>query len=78
MPVESLQVVAVPVADQDRAKDFYVDVLGWDLLSDQSYPLGNGKTARVLVLIVSAIALIVLSVANRLTSSPYGPRQTAL
>jgi molybdate transport system permease protein len=39
---------------------------------------GNGKTARVLVLIISAIALIVLSVANRLTSSPYGPRQTAL
>src|ERR1035438_6673724 len=39
---------------------------------------GNGKTARVLVLIISGIALIVLSVANRLTSSPYGPRQTAL
>src|SRR5579863_5201235 len=39
---------------------------------------GNGQTARVLVIIISAIALIVLSVANRLTSSPYGPRQTAL
>jgi molybdate transport system permease protein len=39
---------------------------------------GNGKTARVLVLIISGFALIVLSVANRLTSSPYGPRQTAL
>jgi len=30
------------------------------------------------VLIISAVALIVLSVANRLTSSPYGPRQAAL
>jgi molybdate transport system permease protein len=39
---------------------------------------GNGKAARVLVLIISGVALIVLSVANRLTSSPYGPRQTAL
>jgi molybdate transport system permease protein len=39
---------------------------------------GNGKAARVLVLIISGIALIVLSVANRLTSSPFGPRQTAL
>src|SRR5271155_3994446 len=39
---------------------------------------GNGKAARVLVLIISGLALIVLSVANRLTSSPYGPRQTAL
>ena len=39
---------------------------------------GNGKAARVLVLIISGVALAVLSVANRLTSSPYGPRQTAL
>src|SRR5450755_805301 len=38
----------------------------------------NGKTARVLVLIISVVALIVLSVANRLASNPYGPRQTAL
>jgi molybdate transport system permease protein len=39
---------------------------------------GNGAVARVLVIIISAVALIVLTVANRLTSSPYGPRQTAL
>jgi molybdate transport system permease protein len=39
---------------------------------------GNGMAARVLVLVISGVALIVLSVANRLTSSPYGPRQTAL
>ena len=29
-----LELVIVPVADQDRAKDFYVDRLGWDLLVD--------------------------------------------
>jgi molybdate transport system permease protein len=39
---------------------------------------GNGRVARVLVVIISAVALIVLSVANRLASNPYGPRQTAL
>jgi molybdate transport system permease protein len=39
---------------------------------------GNGATARVLVLIVSAIALVILTLANRLTSNPFGPRQTAL
>jgi molybdate transport system permease protein len=39
---------------------------------------GNGAAARVLVLIVSALALVVLSVANRLTPSPYGPRQTTV
>jgi len=39
---------------------------------------GNGTVARVLVLIISAVALIILGIANRLTSSPYGPRQAAL
>jgi molybdate transport system permease protein len=39
---------------------------------------GNGATARVLVLIVSAVALAILTLANRLTSNPFGPRQTAL
>src|SRR5579871_5482069 len=39
---------------------------------------GNAATARVLVVIISAIALIILSIANRLTTNPFGPRQTAL
>jgi len=39
---------------------------------------GKGATARVLVLIISIVALVVLSLANRLTTNPYGPRQTAL
>jgi molybdate transport system permease protein len=39
---------------------------------------GNTGVARVLVIIISAVALIVLSLANRLTTNPYGPRQTAL
>ncbi len=39
---------------------------------------GNGAVARVLVLILSAVALLVLSLANRLTTNPFGPRQTAI
>jgi molybdate transport system permease protein len=39
---------------------------------------GNGAAARVMVLIVSAIALMILMLANRLTSNPFGPRTTAL
>ena len=39
---------------------------------------GNGATARILVVIVSVLALIILSIANRLTTNPFGPRQTAL
>jgi molybdate transport system permease protein len=39
---------------------------------------GSGATARILVVIVSVLALIILSIANRLTTNPFGPRQTAL
>lgn len=39
---------------------------------------GNGTAARVMVLIISALALVVLTVSNRLAPNPYGPRQTAL
>jgi len=61
MPIAYLQIVSVPVSDQDRAKDFYVNALGWDLLSDEGYEMGgatlrwlevrppNGQTAITLV-----------------------------
>ncbi len=39
---------------------------------------GHGATARVLVIIVSVVALAILALANRLTSNPFGPRQAAL
>ena len=39
---------------------------------------GNGSVARVLVLIISAVALLILLLANRLTPNPFGPRQPAL
>ena len=39
---------------------------------------GNGAAARVLVIIVSVFSLIILGVANRLTTNPFGSRQTAL
>jgi molybdate transport system permease protein len=39
---------------------------------------GHGTVARVLVLIVSAVALAILTLANRLTTNPFGPRPTAL
>ena len=36
--VNALQVVSIPVSDQDRAKGFYRDVLGFDEMADQ--PMG--------------------------------------
>lgn len=41
MPIEYLQIVSIPVSDQDRAKEFYVNALGWNLLSDEGYEIGG-------------------------------------
>src|SRR5207302_1023387 len=39
---------------------------------------GNGAMARTLVLVISAVALIILSVANRFATNPFGPRHTSI
>jgi catechol 2,3-dioxygenase-like lactoylglutathione lyase family enzyme len=36
MAITHIQLLSVPVTDQDRAKDFYVDTLGFDLVSDNA------------------------------------------
>ena len=40
MTVTHVQLISVPVSDQDRARDFYVDTLGFDLVWDN--PMGPG------------------------------------
>jgi molybdate transport system permease protein len=39
---------------------------------------GNGAAARTLVLVISAVALLILTVANRLATNPYGSRSTPI
>ncbi len=39
MAVSHIQLVSLPVRDQDRARDFYVNVLGFDLVRDN--PMGS-------------------------------------
>ena len=34
MPITAVQLLSVPVTDQDRPRDFYVGVLGFDLIRD--------------------------------------------
>jgi predicted enzyme related to lactoylglutathione lyase len=36
MSVQSVAVVSVPVSDQERAKSFYLDALGFELVRDDS------------------------------------------
>ncbi len=38
--IENVQVVSVPVSDQERAKTFYVDVLGFELRADKPFDSG--------------------------------------
>jgi len=40
MTIANVQLVSVPVSDQDRAMEFYVNVLGFELLQD--VPMGPG------------------------------------
>lgn len=35
MTITQVQLFSLPVADQDRARDFYVNVLGFELVKDQ-------------------------------------------
>ena len=41
MAITHLQLISLPVADQDRSRDFYVGVLGFDLVRDN--PIGPGQ-----------------------------------
>ncbi len=41
MAISHVKLLSVPVTDQDRAKDFYVGTLGFDLIADN--PMGPGQ-----------------------------------
>lgn len=41
MAVTNVQLLSIPVTDQDRARDFYVDVLGMELVADT--PMGPAQ-----------------------------------
>ena len=38
--ISKVQLVSIPVADQDRAKEFYTDKLGFELVNDQQFGEG--------------------------------------
>jgi catechol 2,3-dioxygenase-like lactoylglutathione lyase family enzyme len=41
MNITHIRVLSVPVSDQDRAKDFYLDTLGFELIADN--PMAPGQ-----------------------------------
>lgn len=44
MPISSFEIISIPVSDQQRAKLFYRDVLGFDLIREE--PMGPGMSWR--------------------------------
>ena len=42
MPIRSFEIVSVPVSDQQRAKRFYMEVLGFELVRES--PMGPGMS----------------------------------
>lgn len=42
MPITGFEIISVPVSDQQRAKSFYRDVLGFKLLREE--PMGPGMS----------------------------------
>ena len=42
MSVRSVKVISVPVSDQERAKAFYVNTLGFELTRDDDSAPGSG------------------------------------
>jgi catechol 2,3-dioxygenase-like lactoylglutathione lyase family enzyme len=45
MTISHVQILSVPVSDQDRARDFYVDTLGFELVADNE--LGGQRWVQV-------------------------------
>jgi catechol 2,3-dioxygenase-like lactoylglutathione lyase family enzyme len=58
MAIVSFEIVSVPVADQEKAKGFYKDILGFNLLRDE--PMGpSGKWIQLAPLgCTTTIALV--------------------
>lgn len=42
MPITSFEIISVPVSDQQRAKQFYLQVLGFELVRES--PMGPGMS----------------------------------
>jgi predicted enzyme related to lactoylglutathione lyase len=67
MPISHVQVLSIPVSDQDRALDFYVNKLGLTLLSDQQL----GPAMRWLM-VAPAGAQTAMTLVNWFESMPAG------
>ncbi|NUR84210.1 MAG: glyoxalase [Nonomuraea sp.] len=44
MPITTVATVTVPVSDQDKALAFYVGVLGFEIRTDNPFPMGRWLT----------------------------------
>ena len=43
MSLKGIRIVSIPVSDQDRAKHFYTEQIGFDLVTDSSFEMHGQK-----------------------------------
>ena len=59
MAIVSFEIISVPVADQERSKDFYQEILGFNLLREESMGASGGKWIQLAPLgCTTTIALV--------------------
>lgn len=73
MAIKDIQVVSVPVSDQDRAKAFYVETLGFELRSDVSF--GEGEQRQRWVEVAPAGATTRVTLVTWFPQMPAGSAQ---
>lgn len=73
MAIKDIQVVSIPVSDQERAKTFYVETLGFELRSDASF--GEGEFQQRWVEVAPAGATTRLTLVTWFPQMPAGSVQ---
>jgi catechol 2,3-dioxygenase-like lactoylglutathione lyase family enzyme len=73
MAIKDIQVVSLPVTDQERAKSFYVETLGFELRSDSSF--GEGEHTQRWVEVAPAGATTRLTLVTWFPRMPAGSAQ---
>ena len=70
MAITAVRVVSVPVSDQDRAKDFWVNKVGFELRNDT--PMGEGQGGPRWVEVAPKGAVTSLTLVTWFPSMPAG------
>lgn len=75
MALKHIQIVSVPVSDQERAKRFYIETLGFELRSPEDAQFGEGQQGQRWVEVAPPGATTGLTLVTWFPSMPAGSLQ---